>query len=78
MEFSGGWEARGSVFVLAQVSLFIEIILLWRCKTFLQVRQQKGNDGIMFLKQTELCGVSVDGWVHVRLPLLHRECPLSC
>lgn len=54
MEFSGGWEARGSVFVLAQVSLFIEVILLWRCKTFLQVRQQKGNDGIMFLKQTEL------------------------
>lgn len=54
MEFSGGWEARGSVFVLAQVSLFIEVILLWRCKTFLQVRQQKGNDGIKVLKQTEL------------------------
>lgn len=54
MEFSGGWEARGSVFVLAQVSLFFEVILLWRCKTFLQVRQQKGNDGIRLLKQTEL------------------------
>lgn len=40
--------ARGSVFVLAQVSLFIKFVILWRCKAFLQVRQQNGvevNDG---------------------------------
>lgn len=37
------------------------------------------NDLNMVLKQAELCTFGVDGLVmHGRLPLLHRECPLSC
>lgn len=72
MEVSGGGEERGSVFILAQVSLFIKVILLWRCKTFLQVRQQKAFREMM---ENSVDLLLMDGRM---LPLLHRECPLSC
>lgn len=43
MEFKEGREARGSVFILAQVSLFLKVVILRRCETFLQIRRERAS-----------------------------------
>ena len=39
MEMSGWREMTGLVFILVQVSLFIEVFVLWRRKAFLKNTQ---------------------------------------
>lgn len=41
--FQGEGKRGGSVFILAQVSLFFKVIILWRCKSFLQIRQDRAS-----------------------------------
>lgn len=39
MEMLEGRDTMGSVFILVQVSLLIEVFIIWRCKAFLRYRK---------------------------------------
>lgn len=82
MEFSGGREAGGisihpgpgELVLQGHHPLEVQILPANQARQGIRV-----NDVNMVLEETELCKSGVDGWgVHERLPLLHRECPLSC
>lgn len=40
MEMLGGSGMKCSIFILVQVSLFIEVVIFWRRKAFLRHRRQ--------------------------------------
>lgn len=42
-------EDEGSVFILVQVSLFIEVVIFWGCKAFLRCQKGKKKKAIQFL-----------------------------
>lgn len=58
METSGGGDMKCSVFILVQVSLFIEVVILRRRKAFLKNRKKENYSGL------KLVSLKRNGYFH--------------